>query len=520
MSFIINHTISNMKNNRMIMTEFLFLLFLSISFNHHSIQVFAQKGTATLTANDDVFNRISSRQPSLPPPRSKQSLDDFSPSVSATCRAGIMTIKVETKQNFIGVVHARDYREPQCSGYGENSKITLLRLNLLAREDDRDYCGVFYSQPKSDERSVAVALRTHKTLELVDDKFYMITCGKAGFQNSRNETSLVNLQLLRNEKKVEQVVYGREYTLRADITDHDGQFGMRVKRCFSFSDTNNTVQLVDERGCPEKNIMSAFKYDIANGKAEAKLYSMFKFPESSRVHFQCDILVCNARSDDCKTPICDYKEKSGRSLDDQNPDAFLQQPAEEGAMMASYSVFVIEPGEQVDVESVCTDCTASPDWVMHLCITFGILFLVMLIINVFLCSAMTCSCAKSTIEVEKDPSIIEEFDPYTRSWHGSQYGSRYSLNDKIKPIPPPLISVDTSHSISSASENGLPAVYGVPVHSRPSSRYSHRSHSRAKRDRVQPPPQQSLQPYQSHSSSSGGSSAQYSKYSNGRMIIK
>ena len=45
--------------------------------------------------------------------------------------------------------------------------------------------------------------------------------------------------------------------------------------------------------CPEKNIMSAFKYDVATGKAEAKLYSMFKFPESNRVHFQCDILVCN-----------------------------------------------------------------------------------------------------------------------------------------------------------------------------------------------------------------------------------
>ena len=123
--------------------------------------------------------------------------------------------------------------------------------------------------------------------------------------------------------------------------------------------------------------MSAFKYDVANGKAEAKLYSMFKFPESNRVHFQCDILVCNgkcgsilqrhiilfnlryfkryiciinciillARSDDCKTPICDFKEKSGRSLN-ENPDALLQ-PAEEGALMASYSVFVLEPGEQV-----------------------------------------------------------------------------------------------------------------------------------------------------------------------------
>ena len=41
--------------------------------------------------------------------------------------------------------------------------------------------------------------------------------------------------------------------------------------------------------------MSAFKYDIPNGKAEAKLYSMFKFPESNRVHFQCDILVCNGK---------------------------------------------------------------------------------------------------------------------------------------------------------------------------------------------------------------------------------
>ena len=44
------------------------------------------------------------------------------------------------------------------------------------------------------------------------------------------------------------------------------------------------------------------------------------------------------------------------------------------------------------------------------------------------CLAMTCSCAKSSSEggdsTDKEPSIIEEFDPYTRSWHGSQYGSR------------------------------------------------------------------------------------------------
>lgn len=38
---------------------------------------------------------------------------------------------------------------------------------------------------KNDEFSVAVAVRLHKTLELAGDKFYMITCGKAGFQNTR-----------------------------------------------------------------------------------------------------------------------------------------------------------------------------------------------------------------------------------------------------------------------------------------------------------------------------------------------
>ncbi len=60
----------------------------------------------------------------------------------------------------------------------------------------------------------------------------------------------------------------------------------------------------------------------------------------------------------------------------------------------------------------------------------------MLVVNVFLCSAMTCSCARGDGDGVggvgggdggvggKGDSIVEEFDPYTRSWHGSQYGSR------------------------------------------------------------------------------------------------
>ncbi len=67
---------------------------------------------------------------------------------------------------------------------------------------------------------------------------------------------------------------------------------MKVKRCFSFSDTNNTVQLVDDNGCADPKIVSPFTYDRTKGTAEAKIFSMFKFPESSRVHFQCDIIIC------------------------------------------------------------------------------------------------------------------------------------------------------------------------------------------------------------------------------------
>ena len=96
-----------------------------------------------------------------------------------------MTIKVETLNNFIGVVHSRDYRKPKCSGYGENTKVTFLRVNMFSPKESDDYCGVFSIDPASEERSVAIAIRTHRTLELVGDKFYMITCGKAGFQNSR-----------------------------------------------------------------------------------------------------------------------------------------------------------------------------------------------------------------------------------------------------------------------------------------------------------------------------------------------
>lgn len=43
-------------------------------------------------------------------------------------------------------------------------------------------------------------------------------------------------------------------------------------------------------------VISQFKYDEKSGAADAILYSMFRFPESSEVHFQCDIAVCKGKN--------------------------------------------------------------------------------------------------------------------------------------------------------------------------------------------------------------------------------
>lgn len=77
------------------------------------------------------------------------------------------------------------------------------------------------------------------------------------------------------------------------------------------------------------------------------------------------------------------------------------------------------------VQALYDDGSVHPLWLLWLAVALGILFLIMLIINIFLCSAMTCSCTRTDI-IEKEPSIIEDYDPY-RSWHGSQYGSRFDL---------------------------------------------------------------------------------------------
>lgn len=50
-----------------------------------------------------------------------------------------------------------------------------------------------------------------------------------------------------------------------------------------------------------------------------------------------------------------------------------------------------------EVSAICEDGGVRPPWLLWLAITLGILFLIMLLMNIFLCTAMSCSCARTEV---------------------------------------------------------------------------------------------------------------------------
>lgn len=72
--------------------------------------------------------------------------NEFQPTVTATCKGGQMTIRVNLNQSFVGAVHARDFRTPQCMAPGNGSTHATLAINLLALKGAPDYCGVLVNK--------------------------------------------------------------------------------------------------------------------------------------------------------------------------------------------------------------------------------------------------------------------------------------------------------------------------------------------------------------------------------------
>ena len=121
----------------------------------------------------------------------------------------------------------------------------------------------------TEESNVALAVRSHRTLELAGDNFYVITCGRSGWRDSAtNESTTVRLLLTSGDRKITEATYGRDYELRAEMDAPSGErlisftmecsqlkislfsdkYGIKVRNCFAFSDKNSSVRLLNNNG--------------------------------------------------------------------------------------------------------------------------------------------------------------------------------------------------------------------------------------------------------------------------------
>lgn len=95
---------------------------------------------------------------------------EFTPQVSATCKAGHMNIKVAFNSSFYGAVHARDHRSSACMTHGDGSKLVSLDINLLAVNGAPDYCGLLLNNVSGIYNHLF--LRTHITNLLILDSSF------------------------------------------------------------------------------------------------------------------------------------------------------------------------------------------------------------------------------------------------------------------------------------------------------------------------------------------------------------
>jgi hypothetical protein len=196
------------------------------------------------------------------------------------------------------------------------------------------------------------------------------------------------LKFFDEEKRVRELAYGRDYQLKAEVNQPNGTYGIKVKNCFAFNRKNFSLPLIDDRGCSIDGVMSRFMPSADGQSATSMISSMFKFPDGAEVQIQCDIIQCNGKCADdekCNGDSSSYV-KGGRALGQ----------TEEGLLLAATTVFVLDPSE-VRAAPLCDNTGIRPHWLLWLAIVLGVLFLIMLLMNLFLCTAMSCSCARTEV---------------------------------------------------------------------------------------------------------------------------
>jgi len=344
---------------------------------------------------------------------------EFQPTVKASCSGGTMDVRVDTTSPFYGIIHGQSLAD--CSELGRGGLKTVLSIDLSSQ-----HCGVQYDQ-ESGDRSVVVSVRAHPSLTLLEDRVYSLSCGRAGLHTNRAKVTAVLLSVTDGYQKLNAVLEDGRYALQASVINPDPTKGLLVKNCKAFDGLGTSVELVDDRACRSEKLISEFTYRDSSGVAEATLFSVFRMPGSNRTYFQCDVEIC---SGPCPKPVCGGLYTGA--------DAAGLQSVTQDSVTTATSVFVALAGAEDSLgASLCSaegSFGSNPSWLTYLAIAFGVLLAIMLFINIFLCSAMTCSCTRTEV-IEKEPSIYDDYSvyesqygytgkegPYSESDLGSEYG--------------------------------------------------------------------------------------------------
>lgn len=121
---------------------------------------------------------------------------------------------------------------------------------------------------------------------------------------------------------------------------------------------------------------------------------------------QCDVVLCNGA---CENVNCDapggVKGQTGLAKIDDNillaaTTVFVRDPADAPCKSATYNLIVFNYFLCVFrtvIAPFCEDSGVRPTWLLWLTIALGVLFLIMLLMNIFLCTAMSCSCARTEV---------------------------------------------------------------------------------------------------------------------------
>ncbi|KAI6207142.1 hypothetical protein M3Y94_00996100 [Aphelenchoides besseyi] len=395
------------------------------------------------------------------------SFPDFTPKVEWTCSDTSVSVRVVNNAPFFGVIHPTGIRSPDCTANGTGG--TNLNFNL-----DFDRCNVHFDR-RSKKRSLRLEVHEHAILILDQDQYVNIECQISTLiattftpltsdeDTLENDVAAENntdsgewLPTHRSVTKpvafdvelipagqdcaVQIVSYGDAYDLRILLREPT-QRRFRVHSCVIRSETAS-VPLIGSNGCSQdKNLIGDFLYE--KDSAKARIPTMFRFPDSNSIHFDCSLSLCPS-NEECKPncgvklddPLAEDPELVSKLLRSSLPDAEDLSAsgnapsigARRSATTSSTLVHVIDHhekptetanpsirptettnGDHVPISITGCRCDVPSDLVLlyKLCIGLSLLFAVGCLLNIFFC----CLNARGRNSTKKRRSVPKTLAP-------------------------------------------------------------------------------------------------------------